>query len=103
VTAAGLLNVVKERAKYELGDQSSSGKRSVNDFTVVPSFTGNFNLDWYPIQGVQVRCGYNAWTFFNTKSTDDPIGFNFGAIDPVYRTQAYRIVHGVNVGLAMFF
>lgn len=103
LTAAGLLNVIKERAKYELGDGSASGKRSVNDFTVVPSFTGHIHLDWYPIQGVQVRAGYNAWTFFNTKSMDDPIGFNFGAIDPVYRNQAFRAVHGLNVGFALFF
>jgi hypothetical protein len=33
----------------------------------------------------------------------EPIGFNYSAIDPVYNTQYFRIVHGLNVGLGLFF
>ena len=103
LTAAGLLNIVKERAKYELGDESIQNKRSKNEFTVVPSFTGNLNLWWYPVEGVQMRVGYNAMTFFNTKNLDQPIGFNYGAIDPVYGTQVFRLMHGLNAGIGLFF
>lgn len=76
---------------------------SRNDATLVPSFTGDINLWWYPVEGVQMRVGYNAWTFFNTQNMQNPIGFNYGAIDPVYGTQHFRIVHGLNVGLGLFF
>lgn len=102
-TAAGLLNIVKERAKYKLEDNSIQNKRTVNDYTLVPSLTANVQLWWYPIEGVQVRAGYNAMTFFNTKNMLDPIGFNYGAIDPVYNTQVFRIVHGLNFGAGLFF
>ncbi|MGL6096114.1 MAG: hypothetical protein ACRC7O_10000, partial [Fimbriiglobus sp.] len=103
VTAAGLLNIAKQRAKYELDDNSIQNKRSRNDYTLVPSVTGNLNLWWYPTEGVQLRFGYNAWTFFNTKSMQNPIGFNYGAIDPVYDTQFFRLVHGFNAGIGVFF
>jgi hypothetical protein len=103
VTAAALLNVIKERAKYELRDQTIANKLSRDELGFVPSFTANLNVWWYPIEGVQIRAGYNAWTFFNTMNMDQPIGFNYGAIDPAYNTQVFRLLHGVNVGLGLFF
>lgn len=103
VTAAGLINFTKQRAKYKLMDNTIQNKMSRNDATLVPSFTGDINLWWYPVEGVQMRVGYNAWTFFNTQNMQNPIGFNYGAIDPVYGTQHFRIVHGLNVGLGLFF
>jgi len=103
LTGALLLGVIKERAKYKLGDNSISTKRSVNDLRIVPSAGGNLNLWWYPIQGVQVRVGYSANTFFNTKSMDEPVGFNMGAIDPAYGDNQFRIIHGVNFGIGLFF
>lgn len=102
-TAAGLLNIVKERAKYKLESLDAQNKLSRDEYTIVPSVTANINLMWYPIEGVQLRLGYNAWTFFNTKNMLDPIGFNFGSIDPNYNTQVFRIVHGINAGVGLFF
>lgn len=103
LTGAALINLVKERAKYKLESNDIQNKRSVNDYTLVPSATANVQLWWYPIEGVQLRVGYNAWTFFNTKNMLNPIGFNYGAIDPVYNTQVFRIVHGLNFGVGLFF
>lgn len=103
LTAAGLLNFVKERAKYKLEDNTIQNKYSRNDYTFVPSLAANIQLWWYPIQGVQLRCGYNAWTFFNTRRMEEPVGFNYGSIDPAYDVQVFRIVHGINVGLGLFF
>jgi hypothetical protein len=103
LTAAGLLNIVKERAKYKLESNDIQNKLSRDEYTVVPSLTANLNLMWYPIEGVQLRLGYNAWTFFNTKNMINPIGFNYGSIDPVYDTQVFRIVHGFNAGVGLFF
>lgn len=103
LTGALLLNVAKERAKYKLADNTTSAKQSVNELRLVPSAGANFNLWWYPIQGVQVRMGYSANTWFNTKNMAEPVGFNLGAIDPGYGNQAFRIIHGVNFGIGLFF
>jgi hypothetical protein len=103
LTGALLLGIVKERAKYELGDGSTENKRSLNTFTVVPNLNANVNLWWYPIEGVQVRVGYNAMSYFNTRRMDEPIGFDFGAIDPKLDTQWFRLMHGINFGVGVFF
>lgn len=101
---AGLMaNFIKERAKYKLGDDSIQSKRSVNEIDMVPTAGGNLNLWWYPVRGIQIRVGYAANTFYNTKNLDQPIGFNYGAIDPVYGTQYFRIIHGLNIGFGVFF
>jgi hypothetical protein len=103
LSAAGLLNIVKERAKYKLEDNTIQNKYTRDDFTLVPSIAGNIQLWWYPFQGVQIRAGYNAWTYFNTRRMEEPVGFNYSAIDPAYDVQVFRIVHGLNVGLGLFF
>ncbi len=103
LTGALLIDIVKERAKYELDSKEIENKLSRNELNLVPSATANLNLWWYPIEGVQMRVGYNAYTFFNTMVMQDPIGFNYSSIDPVYRIQAFRIIHGLNAGVGLFF
>ena len=103
LTAAVLLNVVKERVTYELGDRSTEDKRGRMDYTIVPNLNANLNLWWYPIRGVQMRIGYNAMTFFNTWSMRDPVAYNFGALDPGYDKQWFRLLHGINVGIGVSF
>ena len=103
LTGAMLLGVVKERTKYELLDRSTESKNGVNEFTLVPNANASVNMWWYPIEGVQVRLGYQAMTFFNTRNMQDPVGFNLGAIDPVYNTQYFRLIHGFNFGVGLFF
>lgn len=103
MNAGLLIDVIKERATYRLEDQSIENKRSVNDIGLVPTVGGNANLWWYPIEGLQIRVGYNAQTFFGTKNMTEPVSFNYGGIAPVYGYQGFRIVHGVNVGVGFFF
>jgi hypothetical protein len=113
LTAALLMGVNKYRSKYSLGDANNAAaaafegpvqsKDGREDFSVVPNFNGNLNLWWYPIEGVQMRIGYNAMSFFATRAMRDPIGFNFDKIDPLYDTKAFRLVHGFNVGIGFFF
>jgi hypothetical protein len=97
------LNVVKERAKYELGDNTIQSKRSRTDFDFVPTAGANVNLWWYPVKGVQMRVGYMGNTFYNTTRMSEAIGFNYGTPDPGYGTQYFRLIHGVNVGVGIFF
>lgn len=98
-----MVNFSKERAKYELGDESVQAKRSLNEIDLVPTAGANVNLWWYPAKGVQVRVGYGVNTFYNTLNMEQPIGFNYGSIDPVYGRQAFRMIHGLNIGFGVFF
>lgn len=101
--AAALLGVVKERSKYELGDRSTRAKRSNNEWTLVPNANAAVNLWWYPVEGVQVRVGYQAMSYFNTRNMEEPIGFDMGAMDPRYDVQYFRLLHGFNFGVGLFF
>jgi len=103
VSAAALYAVVKERAKYELGDNSQQSKRSRNEFTIVPNVNASVNLSWFPISNVQLRAGYDIWSFFNTIYMNQPVGFNAGAIDPAYNHRPVRFYHGFNVGVGLVF
>ena len=73
--------------------------------TAVGSITGTVmdRQSNRPIEGVQVRLGYSAMTYFNTKYMEEPVAFNFGALDPAYGTRAFRIVHGLHFGVGLFF
>ena len=103
LTAAGFLDVAKGRAKYKLGDDTTQSKFGRDTFAVVPSGTADFNLWFYPIEGVQMRLGYSGLTYFNTRYMRDPIGFNFGNINPDYGTKYFQLIHGVNAGIDFFF
>ena len=101
--AVAFLDDVRMRAKYKLLTNEIQNKTSRNEVRFVPGLNVNSNLLWHPIEGVQMRIGYSANTFYNTKEIQDPVGFNYSSPDPVYRDRAFRIVHGVNVGLGLFF
>ena len=103
VSAGLLINVAKERVKYELGDESTQAKRGRETFTAVPNANAALNLWWYPVEGVQLRFGYNAMSYFNTRYMKNPVGFDYGAIDPEYGTRVIRVLHGFNAGFGLFF
>ena len=103
LTSSLLLDIVKERAKYVLGDESVQSKYSHDEFRVVPNANAAINLWWYPIEGVQIRVGYQALTYFNTLYMRTPVGLNYTNIDPDYHLKFFRLVHGFNVGIGFFF
>jgi hypothetical protein len=103
LTASILLNVEKERAKYELADRTAESKWGRIDWGMVPNANAAVNFWWYPLEGVQIRAGYQVMTFFNTVYMRDPVGFNFGNIEPGYAPRAFRIIHGFNIGVGFFF
>jgi hypothetical protein len=103
VSGGVFLDYIKERAKYELDDNTIANKRSLNRMQFVPTAGGNLNAWWYPVKGVQVRVGYMANTFYNTVRMSQPIGFNYGSPDPGYANQPFRLLHGLNVGVGLFF
>jgi hypothetical protein len=103
VTAAAYMNVTKNRAKYIVGDESSQSKFGRENFYLVPSATADLNLWFYPIEGVQCRIGYSGLAFFNTRYMREPVGYNFGNIDPNVGTRYFRLLHGLNIGVGFFF
>jgi hypothetical protein len=105
VSGSALLSVVKERVQYKLGDPlfPTTNKRSRNTYDIVPNANVDVSGCWYPLEGVQVRGGYSAMMFFNTRAMDQPAVFNFGALNADYGKQAFRLVHGFTVGVGLFF
>jgi hypothetical protein len=63
----------------------------------------NVQLYWYPLEGVQIRAGYNFAAFFNTIEMGDPIAFDFRAIDPDWRSRGARFLDGFNAGIGFIF
>jgi hypothetical protein len=103
LTAAAYMDMTKARAKYRVEDRSSQSKFGRENFYLVPSATADFNIWCYPVEGVQFRLGYTGMTFFNTRQMREPVGYNFGNIDPNYGTKYFRLIHGFNVGIGFFF
>jgi hypothetical protein len=101
--AAPYIDVVKERAKYELGDRSTAASRNRTDYTMAFELAGRLNLTWYPIEGVELRFGYELQNFFNTVSSPQPIDFNMGSITPTWDKGTYRLFDGFSAGISLTF
>ncbi len=102
--AAGLLDVVKERAKYELGEKDLPGeiKRAKTDYTIVPELSATFNLTWFPIENVELRLGYDFMSFANTIAAPKPVSFDVGGLDPPW-VHRWRFFDGFQAGLGIIF
>ncbi|MFL5327342.1 MAG: Lpg1974 family pore-forming outer membrane protein [Gemmataceae bacterium] len=101
--AAGLADIVKERAAYERGDRNVGAKKSATNFSFVPEVNANVNLYWYPWESVQIRAGWNFMSFFNTVAADQPIAFDFRNLDPDWKNRGVRYLDGFNAGIAFIF
>jgi hypothetical protein len=98
-----LLDVVKERAKYERGDRAIASQHARTDYTLCPEADAKINLSWYPMQGMQMRIGYDIMSFFNTVSSPDPVSFNYGTLDPPFRNWTVRVFDGFEAGICFIF
>jgi len=103
VSAAALLNVIKTRAAYVLGDNSTESKHAFEYYSIVPNLNANASIWWYPIEGMQVRFGYNLMTFFDTQYMQQPVGYNAASPDPSYKTLPFRMLQGFNIGVGYSF
>jgi len=95
---------VLERAKYELDIKNSqpAHKRAQRDVQFVPELQGTFSIAWFPIEGVQIQLGYDVMSFFNTISSPQPIDFNYGSVNPPWRST-FRVFDGFQAGVAIIF
>ena len=101
--AAALADIVKERARYERQDKNVAFKKSANNFAFVPEVNANVNVYWYPWEAVQIRAGWNFMSFFNTVAAEEPVAFDFRAMDPNWTNKGVRYLDGFNAGIAFIF
>ena len=94
------VNEIKLRA-YE--DKYIENKRAKKDYSVVPELSGELNIWWYPIEGVQLRAGYDVMTFYNTAASPRPVDFNYGALAPPWERGIFRIIDGFHAGIGFIF
>jgi hypothetical protein len=97
------LDAVREIAKYETGQKDGpANRRNKVDYNVVPELSANLQLWWYPMEGVQLRVGYDLMAFFNTIAAPQPVSFNYGGLDPAWENKS-RLFDGINAGIAIIF
>lgn len=101
VQGAMYLDFAKGRAKYEIGDRSTAASRARNMWSLVPGVEASLKLWWFPWEAIQLSVGYDFISFFNTWASPQPIDFNYGAIDPEYRSGTLRYLHGLRWGVAL--
>ena len=110
--AAFLLDIVKERANVQNGDRNDAPPGT--PFVSVKKAATNFQpgrrirrptprCTWYPIEGIQLRAGYNFMTFLNTVDMQDPIAFDARNFDPNWQNRAIRFMDGFNAGIGFIF
>jgi hypothetical protein len=98
-----LLDFIKLRARYEIGDGHTAATHNRNKYNLVPEVQGDLGFMWYPTQAIQVKLSWDIMAFFNTEASPTPIDFNYGAIDPRYVNGFTRIFNGVRFGFAIVF
>jgi hypothetical protein len=98
-----MVDFVREIARYELGGFNFAAKRARRDYTVAPEIDASFNLNWYPLAGVQVNFGYDLMLYFNTVASPKPVDFNYGSLTPGWDKGTFRYFDGFKCGIAFIF
>jgi hypothetical protein len=101
--AALHIDFVKERARYEREDKAIANKRARRQELIVPELDAIGNIWWYPIEGVEVRVGYDLLNYFNTAASPRPVDFNYGALAPAWEKGTYRFFEGFHAGIGFIF
>jgi hypothetical protein len=104
VESTAYIDIVKERAKYELGEKDLPGaiKRAVTQYTFVPEFSATASVSYFPWESVELRLGYDLLVFANTIAAPKPVTFDVGGLDPAW-VHRWRFFDGFHAGLAIQF
>jgi len=101
--AAALVDIVKERAQYERADFATAAKRARTEYKPVGELQAGLHFWWYPVEGIQVRVGYDAMGFFNTISSPYPVDFDFRRLNPGWTDGTWRFLDGIDAGIGFIF
>jgi hypothetical protein len=96
-------DMVTEAAAYTLGDGSVSSGRNGKLTTLSPGLEARLGLWYYPWEAISVNIGYDVISFFNTISSQQPIDFNLGQVNPQYNYQFFRYFQGLRFGVTFVF
>ena len=99
---AGLMDFAKEEDGYDRADFAIANKRVTKAYTFVPELQGTVNVIWQPFQACVIRVGFDDMNFFNTFASPQPISFNYGSLDPAWKST-YRYIYGWNAGIGFIF
>lgn len=103
LSSALYLNFVREIVRYERGDEAVGSKRANREYTIAPELEAHLNLWWYPIEGIQIRVGYDAIGILNTMHSPNPVDFYFPAPAPRFEHRTVRFLDGWNIGIGFIF
>jgi hypothetical protein len=95
-------DVMKANTKYERADHAAASQNWRKELTAAPMFQGGLYLWWYPIEGIQVRLGYEVLGLFNVPRSNYPVDFNVGRLTPDYEEE-FLWIHGGSIGVAFIF
>jgi hypothetical protein len=100
---AGLfVDFAKNVVKYERSDRVTASKFARNTISIVPELQATPQLAWYPIEGMQLKIGYDFFALFNTLQDPAPVDFNFLGLQPTMQ-HVTRYFNGVWVGMGLIF
>ncbi len=88
--------------KIERGDEAAAIMRHRNDVYYSPMAQGGAYIWWFPIEGVQVRVGYEFLSIWNTLRSPNPVDFDAGALDPHFE-NSWMHFDGLSLGVAFIF
>jgi hypothetical protein len=89
-------------AKVERGDKEIAWSHVRKDQGFSPMFSAGAYLWWYPIDGVQIRAGYEFLGLFNVLRSPHPVAFDVGTLQPEYKGEFLRL-DGANIGISFIF
>jgi hypothetical protein len=95
-------NAFNGHVKYLRGDEAVVVQRVHNDTELCPMVQAGGYLWWYPVEGIQIRMGYEFLGFFNMPRSSDPVDFNVGSLSPEFEEE-FLFIHGASLGIAFIF
>jgi hypothetical protein len=106
ITFEGKLGVLAENSRATvkvLREDLAVGLRKVdNQVNTTTMFQAGAYLWWYPMEGIQMRIGYEFLGILGSRRSPDPVDFDLGKLNPGYDKLFLR-VDGVTGGLAFIF
>ncbi len=88
--------------KIERGDEAVAVQRHRNDAYYSPMVQGGAYIWWFPIEGVQIRAGYEFLGVWNAHRSPAPVDWDVGHLDPHFENMFMRF-DGINLGIALIF
>lgn len=84
------------------GDEEFSVHHIRKDTSIVPMFQGAGYLWWYPIEGIQLRAGYEFLGLIGVKRSPHQVDFNAGTLQPEVKDMFFRM-SGFTAGISFIF